>query len=35
MKEDLENKESDLDQTIDKRDVSELIPYSRNRINNR
>lgn len=28
MKEDLENKESDLDQTVDKRDVSELIPDS-------
>ena len=28
MIEDLENKESDLDQTVDKRDVSELIPDS-------
>lgn len=28
MKEDLENKESDLDQTVDKKDVSELIPDS-------
>lgn len=28
MKEDLENKESDLDQSVDKRDVSELIPDS-------